>query len=102
MRGLGLVGWIQNGMETMCQYGYPYPTSFYNPLPAYPWKVACDGMVAAGTPLGALRAAANVYYNFTGQVPDAHHLCTLACPFACIPSKFPIHLLAVQMNFTHL
>jgi len=64
---LGLVGWIQNGMETMCQYGYPYPTSFYNPLPAYPWKVACDGMVAAGTPLGALRAAANVYYNYTGQ-----------------------------------
>jgi len=63
----GIISWIQNGMETMCQYGYPYPTSFYNPLPASPWKVACDHMVTEGTPLGALRAAAAVYYNYTGQ-----------------------------------
>lgn len=29
----GLMGWIQDGVETMVQYGYPYPTSFYNPVP---------------------------------------------------------------------
>lgn len=28
-----LMGWIQDGIETMVQYGYPYPTSFYNPVP---------------------------------------------------------------------
>ena len=46
---------------------YPYPTSFYNPVPGYPFKVACEGMLKAGTPLGALRAAADVYYNYSGQ-----------------------------------
>ena len=62
-----LHGWISNALETMVQYGYPYPTGFYNPLPAYPFKAACQGMLASGTGLGALRAAARVYYNFTGQ-----------------------------------
>ena len=45
---------LQDGIETMVQYGYPYPTSFYNPVPGYPFKVACQRMVAVGTPLGAL------------------------------------------------
>ena len=44
----------------------PYPTSFYNPVPGYPFKVACERMVKSNTPLGALRAAIDVYYNFTG------------------------------------
>ena len=48
------------------RYGYPYPTSFYNPVPGYPFKVACERMVTDGTPLGALRAAVDVYYNYTG------------------------------------
>eukprot|EP01046_Picozoa_sp_COSAG06_P053144 COSAG06_NODE_9117_length_1969_cov_1.535847_1_plen_82_part_00 len=43
-----LMGWIQDGIETMVQYGYPYPTSFYNPVPGYPFKVACERMVADG------------------------------------------------------
>jgi hypothetical protein len=51
----------------MIQYGYPYQTEFYNPVPAFPFKVACQHMLSAGTGLGALRAAANVYYNYTGQ-----------------------------------
>lgn len=60
-------GWIGNALETMVQYGYPYPTDFYNPVPAYPFQVTCERMLQAGTGLGALRAAADVYYNFTGQ-----------------------------------
>ena len=60
-------GWVEGALETMVQYGYPYPTSFYNPVPGYPFKVACEGMLAAGTGLGALRAAAEVYYNYSGQ-----------------------------------
>ena len=60
-------GWIEGALETMTQYGYPYPTAFYNPVPGYPFKVACEGMLAAGDGLGALRAAASVYYNYSGQ-----------------------------------
>jgi len=63
----GLAGWYNGALETMVQYGYPYPTSFYNPVPGYPFKVACEAMVRDGTPLGALKAAASVYYNYTGQ-----------------------------------
>jgi hypothetical protein len=60
-------GWISDALETMVQYGYPYPTSFYNPVPAFPFKVACEQMLDAGTGLGALKAAASIYYNYTGQ-----------------------------------
>jgi lysosomal Pro-X carboxypeptidase len=64
---LQLYGWLSDGIETMVQYGYPYPTSFYNPVPGFPFKVACERMVKVNTPLGALRAAAEVYYNYTGN-----------------------------------
>eukprot|EP00656_Telonema_subtile_P046200 TRINITY_DN52568_c0_g1_i1.p1 TRINITY_DN52568_c0_g1~~TRINITY_DN52568_c0_g1_i1.p1 ORF type:complete len:476 (-),score=81.05 TRINITY_DN52568_c0_g1_i1:1-1428(-) len=63
----GIAGWVEGALETMVQYGYPYPTSFYNPVPAFPFKVSCEGMLRANTGLGALRAAASVYYNHTGQ-----------------------------------
>lgn len=59
--------WTMNGIETMVQYGYPYPTSFYNPVPGYPFKVTCQGAIKDGTPLGALRASLNIYYNWTGE-----------------------------------
>ena len=62
-----IYGFISDALETMVQYAYPYATSFYNPVPAYPFKVACEGMLRAGTGLGALRAAAEIYYNYTGQ-----------------------------------
>jgi hypothetical protein len=65
-----VAGWVEGALETMVQYGYPYPTDFYNPVPGYPFKVACEGMVAANTGLGALRAAASVYYNYSGQAGD--------------------------------
>ena len=60
-------GWISGALETMVQYGYPYPTNFYNPVPGYPFRVACENMLQETTGLAALRAAAQVYYNHTGQ-----------------------------------
>ena len=62
-----IYGWISGALETMVQYGYPYPTNFYNPVPAYPFKVACENMLLEKSPLASLRAAAQVYYNYTGQ-----------------------------------
>ena len=59
--------WISGALETMVQYGYPYPASFYNPVPGYPFRVTCRKMIEAGSGLGALRAAADIYYNYTGQ-----------------------------------
>mmetsp|Transcript_12735 Transcript_12735/g.32097 ORF Transcript_12735/g.32097 Transcript_12735/m.32097 type:complete len:557 (+) Transcript_12735:198-1868(+) len=62
-----IYGWISGALETMVQYGYPYPTEFYNPVPGFPFRVACENMLDETTGLGALRAAAEVYYNYTGQ-----------------------------------
>ena len=62
--------WISDALETMVQYGYPYPTDFYNPVPAFPFAVACKRMLSpssATSALGKLREAVNVYYNYTGQ-----------------------------------
>eukprot|EP00536_Pseudo-nitzschia_multiseries_P009386 jgi/Psemu1/200556/e_gw1.260.11.1 len=53
-----IYGWISGALETMVQYGYPYPTEFYNPVPGYPFRVACENMLLEKTALGALRAAA--------------------------------------------
>jgi pimeloyl-ACP methyl ester carboxylesterase len=61
-------GWIAAALETMVQYGYPYPTNFFAPVPGYPFKVACVNMLREDSGLGALRTAAQVYYNYTGQV----------------------------------
>ena len=63
-------GWISDALETMVQYGYPYPTDYYRPVPAYPATVACQNMVLDGTGLGALRSAVVVYYNYTGDAGD--------------------------------
>ena len=63
-------GWISGALETMVQYGYPYPTNFYNPVPGYPFRVACKNMLQESSGLAALRAAAQVYYNYTGQAGE--------------------------------
>ncbi|CAE8715581.1 unnamed protein product [Polarella glacialis] len=63
-------GWLVDGLETMVQYGYPYPTEFYagRPLPGEPYRAACEAMLPHQLqPLVALRAAAGVFYNYTGQ-----------------------------------
>jgi hypothetical protein len=63
-------GWISGALETMVQYGYPYPTNFFAPLPGYPFKVTCVNMLQEQTGLGALGAAAQIYYNYTGQAGE--------------------------------
>ena len=67
-----IYGWIRSALETMVQYGYPYPTQFYNPVPAYPFKVACEGMKSVNTGLDALRVATDIYYNYTGQAGNCY------------------------------
>jgi pimeloyl-ACP methyl ester carboxylesterase len=59
--------WISDALETLVQYGYPYPTAFYEPVPAYPFRVACERMVKSRNGLGALRAAVDVFHNSSGQ-----------------------------------
>eukprot|EP01013_Petalomonas_cantuscygni_P038925 TRINITY_DN70173_c0_g1_i1.p1 TRINITY_DN70173_c0_g1~~TRINITY_DN70173_c0_g1_i1.p1 ORF type:complete len:535 (-),score=30.64 TRINITY_DN70173_c0_g1_i1:154-1758(-) len=60
---------LMGGVETMVQYGYPYPSRFAGPvrLPAYPFRVVCDAAAeraAAGEgPLAALIAAAEVFWG---------------------------------------
>jgi pimeloyl-ACP methyl ester carboxylesterase len=84
--------WIAAALETMVQYGYPYPTEFYNPLPAYPFAEACrrmirhhhnnNGNAITTTGLDALKAAADVYYNFTGQAGSCYNLGDVAAQAA--------------------
>lgn len=59
-------GWLSNGIETMVQVGYPYPVSFYGPLPAWPFAAAC---AAIGTQVGlpVLYALASTFANSSGQ-----------------------------------
>lgn len=59
--------WISDALETLVQYGYPYPTDFYEPVPAFPFRVACERMLKAQSGLGALRAALDVFHNSTAQ-----------------------------------
>lgn len=86
-----IYGWISGALETMVQYGYPYPTEFYNPVPGYPFKVACENILLETTGLGSLRAAAEVYYNYTGQAGSCFDWFssypTLAAPSALLRSR---------------
>jgi lysosomal Pro-X carboxypeptidase len=75
-----IYGWISGALETMVQYGYPYPTEFYNPVPGFPFKVACERMLQEKTALGSLRAAAQVYYNYTGNAGPCFDWLSSASP----------------------
>ena len=74
-----IYGWISAALETMVQYGYPYPTNYYNPVPGFPFKVACETMLHETTALGSLRAAAQVYYNYTGQAGSCFDWLSSSC-----------------------
>lgn len=62
-----------NGMlGTMAMVNYPYPTSFIEPMPAWPVHAACDAALAVPITqdsdyILALQQAASIYYNYTGE-----------------------------------
>ncbi|KAL3642717.1 hypothetical protein CASFOL_013532 [Castilleja foliolosa] len=67
-------GYLESWLETAYVYtamtDYPTPTNFLNPLPAYPIKQMCkaiDDTTTGNNTFEKLYAAANIYYNYTGQ-----------------------------------
>uniref|UniRef100_A0A914YK42 Uncharacterized protein n=1 Tax=Panagrolaimus superbus TaxID=310955 RepID=A0A914YK42_9BILA len=68
--------YLQGGMEYMAMTDYPYPTSFLNPMPAWPVKTGCNNFgasVQSNTDdisyLQGLLSLTNVYFNSSGQAP---------------------------------
>ncbi|CAI5444186.1 unnamed protein product [Caenorhabditis angaria] len=68
--GWNLNAFMREAIEYMAMVDYPYPTSFLEPLPAWPVKVACSFMNSTGTTftdqqlVTMVAQAANVYYNY--------------------------------------
>ena len=69
--------WAENAFATLGMEDYPYPVA---PFPAWPMQVACQNALlaanassssssSASPPLAALKAALNVVYNASGDVP---------------------------------
>lgn len=67
-----LENWLSEAWSSLAMVNYPYPTSFLNPLPAWPVEATCKflGKSYSNGPslLEAIRDAAGVFYNYTGQV----------------------------------
>ena len=70
-----LIGTIDGSLGTMAMVDYPYPTSFVEPLPAYPVNASCQAAQAAwdanpgeNQALYAIAAAGTVFYNYAGQL----------------------------------
>jgi len=73
---MSLSGTLDGSFGTMAMVDYPYPTSFIEPMPAWPISVACSEAkkasdAATGDKYQALHgisAAGTVYYNYAGQL----------------------------------
>jgi lysosomal Pro-X carboxypeptidase len=55
----------------MAMVNYPYPTSFINPMPAWPVDAACEAAIKVNPVtqydyLVALQNATAIYYNYSG------------------------------------
>ena len=94
-------GWISNALETMVQYGYPYPTNFYAPVPAFPFRVACHNMLRANSGFGALRAAVNVYYNYTGKAGSCYKVEDMVVPQAVVHWGRKGRMALLDKHFDH-
>ena len=69
---ISLSSTVNSALGTMVMVDYPYPTSFIEPLPAWPVNFACQQAAEAkashaADPLAdlyAMAAAGNVFYNY--------------------------------------
>jgi lysosomal Pro-X carboxypeptidase len=69
---IALSSTVNSALGTMVMVDYPYPTSFIEPLPAWPVNFACQQAAEAKAshatdPLAdlyAMAAAGNVFYNY--------------------------------------
>ncbi|KAL1549275.1 lysosomal Pro-Xaa carboxypeptidase [Salvia divinorum] len=65
-----LEGWLGTAFIYTAMTDYPTPTNFLNPLPAHPVKQMCkaiDDPKTGNNTFEKLYAAANVYYNYSGD-----------------------------------
>jgi len=58
-----LLGWIRNSLTNLAMFDYPYPTTFFSELPAYPVKVACQKLMSQSDAILGLSQAASLYYG---------------------------------------
>ena len=69
-----IIEWLTNAYTYMAMTDYPYPTNFLTNMPAWPVSVACDQFQKLNENptdweiLAAMRDAAGVYYNYTGDL----------------------------------
>lgn len=71
-----LINTLDSSLGTMAMVDYPYPTSFVEPLPAWPVTYACgqaktafEGAVGdANQALYGIQAAGATFYNYAGQL----------------------------------
>jgi len=64
--------WVANVFDTLAMGSFPFRSNYLtdNPayyLPAYPMKAACSAALAESEDIGALFAAASVFYNVSQQ-----------------------------------
>ncbi|KAL6873409.1 hypothetical protein ACP4OV_013491 [Aristida adscensionis] len=67
--------WLWTAFSYTAMVDYPTPANFLQNLPAYPVKEMCkiiDGFPASADILSKVLAAANVYYNYTGDQKCSH------------------------------
>ena len=86
-----LHGWISLALEAMVQYGYPYPHSYYEPVPGHAFREACRNMIdtlrgrggegeggdaassrSPSSAVAAVKSAVDVFYNYTGQAGSCY------------------------------
>ncbi|EDV27532.1 uncharacterized protein TRIADDRAFT_21030 [Trichoplax adhaerens] len=58
-----LIGWIRNGFVSMAMGDYPYPASFFGPLPAFPVNASCKYIVNASHPIQGMAKAMKLFYG---------------------------------------
>ncbi|CAI9097663.1 OLC1v1034132C3 [Oldenlandia corymbosa var. corymbosa] len=66
-----LEGWLSEAYIYTAMTDYPTPSNFLQPMPAYPVKQMCkaiDDPKAGNNTFQKLYGAANIYFNYTGNV----------------------------------